>query len=206
MSFARAGRLGMSNSDKNRHGKSFQESIEYFIVGLNSKQELCKLEANKRLGYAGYDPEQFYIPYEIEFQDGTTWAVYSTTSMRDRFKCQLWDAYNLKQIDDRIEYAWLVYPDSINEKERKAFQGKAKAIEGGCYYSSIDFIAPESEFQSSLEEKAMLSAGLSSGVRGDRRGRMFESHVVKVMNDVKNLSLAKGASKGVESGYFYSMF
>lgn len=196
----------MSNSDKNQHGKSFQESIEYFIVSLNSTKELCELDSNKRLGYEEYDPSQFYIPYEITFLDNTVWAVYSTTSMRDRFKAQLWDAYNAKQIDRRIEYAFLVYPDSISEKERKAFESKAAAIDSGSYYSYIDYIVPESDFQLLLEEKAMSSAGLSSGVRGDRRGRSFERLVVNTMAHKGNLDRYKQGSSSNESGFSFTLF
>ena len=145
----------MSNFDKNQHGKTFQESIEYFVINLNSNKELCNLDINKRLGYEEYDPNQFYIPYKITFLDNTAWAVYTTTSMRDRFKGQLWDAYNVKQIDEQIEYAFLVYPDSISEKERTAFESKAASIDSGAYYSYIDFIVSESDFQLFLEEKAI---------------------------------------------------
>lgn len=196
----------MSNSEKNQHGRSFQESIECFIVSLNSSKQLCDLEVNKRLGYEEYDLTQFYIPYEITFLDDTVWAVYSTTSMRDRFKGQLWDAYNAKQIDERIEYAFLVYPDSISEKERKAFESKALSIDSGSYYSYIDFIVSESDFQLLLEEKAMSSAGLSSGVQGDRRGRNFERLVVNAMEHEGNLLRIKHGSSSNESGYSFTLF
>lgn len=196
----------MSNSDKNQHGRSFQESIEHFIVDLNGTKELCSLKVEQRLGYEGYNPKQFYIPYELTFSDNTVWAVYSTTSMRDRFKGQLWDAYNAKQLDDRIEYACLVYPDSISEKERKAFESKAESIDSGTYYSYIDFIVPESEFQLMLEEKAMSSAGLSSGVQGDRRGKSFERLVVSVMEHNGNLERLKAGSSSNESGYSFTLF
>lgn len=196
----------MGNSEKYQHGKSFQESIEHFVLSLNTDKKLCRLEVGKRLGYEAFDSEQFYIPYEITFQDDTTWAVYSTTSMRDRFKCQLWDAYNVKQIDSRIECAWLVYPDSVSEREKKHFLGKAKAIDDGVYYSSVDSIASETEFQLALEEKAMLSAGLSGGVRGDRRGKRFEKLVETAMNHNGNLSLLKKGIASFEAGYAFALF
>lgn len=196
----------MGNFEKHQHGKSFQESLEYFIINLNSTKELCNLTVEKRLGYEEYDPKQFYIPYEITFSDDTVWAVYSTTSMRDRFKGQLLDAYNVKQLDERIECAYLVYPDSISEKERKAFESKAKSIENGTYYSYIDHIVSESEFQLLLEEKAMDSAGLSNGVQGDRRGRSFERLIVDVMRHDGNLARLKNGSASNESGYSYNLF
>lgn len=196
----------MSNSDKNQHGRSFQKSIKRFIANLNSPRKLCKLELEKRLGYEGHDPEQFYIPYAITFADDTIWAVYSTTSMRDRFKSQLWDAYNVKQIDPQIECAYLVYPDSISEKERKAFEKRAESITDGSYYSSIDFIVSESEFQLLLEEKAMDSAGLSGGTQGDRRGRNFESGVVDIMKHNGNLTRLKVGPTSNEAGYSFTLF
>ena len=196
----------MSNFDKNQHGKTFQESIEYFVINLNSNKELCNLDINKRLGYEEYDPNQFYIPYKITFLDNTAWAVYTTTSMRDRFKGQLWDAYNVKQIDEQIEYAFLVYPDSISEKERTAFESKAASIDSGAYYSYIDFIVSESDFQLLLEEKAMNSAGLSKGVQGDRRGRHFERLVVGAMEHKGNLTRLKQGNSSNESGYSFSLF
>lgn len=196
----------MSNTEKNRHGHSFQESIEHFIINLNSNKTICDLETNKRLGYNDYNPEQFYIPYEITFSDNTIWAVYSTTSMRDRFKGQLWDAYNVKQLDSRIEFAYLVYPDSVSDKERKAFENKAEAIKDGLYYSYIDYIVSETEFQSLLEEKAMEAAGLSSGVKGDRRGRTFERLIVSIMQHPGNLTRLKTDSSSSEAGYSYTLF
>lgn len=196
----------MSNSDKSQHGQSFQDSIEHFIVNLNDPKLPFELETGKRLGYNGYSPEQFYIPYAITFPDGTMWAVYATTSMRDRFKGQLWDAYNVKQLDSRIEYAFLVYPDSVSEGERRLFENKAASIDDGYYYSYIDFVVPESEFQVLLEEKAMDSAGLSGGVQGDRRGRSFERHIVETMEHDGNLARLKEGSSSNQSGYFFALF
>ena len=196
----------MSNSDKSQHGKSFQESIRHFIIDLNDSKTICELKLGKRLGYKEYSRNQFYIPYEITFADNTVWAVYSTTSMRDRFKGQLWDAHNAKCLDKRIEYACLVYPDSISEKEKRIFESKAEAIESGSYYSSIDFIASEPEFQDLLEEKAMSSAGLSNGVQGDRRGRAFERHVVNTMKHKGNLIRLKVGTTSNESGYSFALF
>lgn len=196
----------MSNSDKHQHGRTFQESIEHYVVSLNSRKPICELTTNKRLGYDEYDNDQFYIPYAIKFNDETIWAVYSTTSMRDRFKGQLWDAYNAKQIEKRIESAFLVYPDSISEKEERAFRSRAESIESGRFFSYIDDIVPESEFQVMLQEKAMESAGLSGGVKGDLRGRMFEGHVVETMTNRGNLEIFKGESINTESGYSYALF
>lgn len=196
----------MSNANKNQHGRKFQESIEYYITSLNSRRTMCGLVKNKRLGYDKYDSTQFYIPYEITFNDGTVWAVYSTTSMRDRFKGQLWDAYNAKQIDSRIEYALLVYPDSIQGKERQAFRNKADSIDSGSYFSYIDFIVSESEFQLMLQEKAMESARFSGGVKGDLRGKLFEGHVAETMSNPGNLAIKKQESTSNESGYSYALF
>ena len=41
----------MGNADKNQHGSSFQQSIEYFIVDLCGKKGVRGLSRNKRLGY-----------------------------------------------------------------------------------------------------------------------------------------------------------
>lgn len=196
----------MDNADKNQHGSSFQQSIEYFIIDLCGEKGIRSLSRNKRLGYDGYDPKQFYIAYEISFQDDTKWAAYTTTSMRDRFKGQLWDAYNVKQIDEQIEAALLVYPDSISDEEKKAFQSKSNAIENEEYYSYIDYVVSESKFQAMLEEKAMDSAGLSSGVKGDHRGKRFEQLVVTTMENQGNLDIYKGASVNRETGYSFDLF
>lgn len=79
-------------------------------------------------------------------------------------------------------------------------------LESGSYYSSIDFIASEPEFQDLLEEKAMSSAGLSNGVQGDRRGRAFERHVVNTMKHKGNLIRLKVGTTSNESGYSFALF
>lgn len=89
----------MSNSDRTEHGKNAQDSLEAVMQHCLDLGYIKSITPNYRIGLQGYsDDTQFYAPFLIEFDNGNKWAIYSTTSMRDRFKGQLWDAYFLKRM------------------------------------------------------------------------------------------------------------
>ena len=91
--------MSMSNSDRTEHGKNAQDGLEAVIQHCLELGYIKSIVSNYRVGLNGYsDDQQFYAPFLIELPDGKKWAIYSTTSMRDRFKGQLWDAHFLKKI------------------------------------------------------------------------------------------------------------
>ena len=133
------------NTDKNIHGTCARTSLRTIISNCGGSR-LSYIEGYFA-GYAGFDPKQFYAAYLITFSDNDKWIVYSTTSLRDRIKCQQWDAMNLKQIDSTIKSAILVgYPEKEIEAEKfKKYGKKINNPEG--QYSALDYVISANDFR-----------------------------------------------------------
>lgn len=196
--------MSMSNSERTEHGKNAQDSLEAVMQHCLDLGYIKSITPNYRIGLQGYsDDTQFYAPFLIEFDDGNKWAIYSTTSMRDRFKGQLWDAYFLKKIDDTIISAYLVYPDGMDEKNVKPFLAKKTAILSKNGYYSIDDILSQDEFNN-LIEKYVLGSTVN-GSNAGKLGNKFEDRVAHLLSYSANLQKWKTQAATLE-GMHYNIF
>ena len=110
----------------------------------------CSMEYRK--GYIGYDAQQFYAPFYIEFQNGEGWLLFPSSSIRnDRMNNQQWNSLHLKQIAENITRAYLVIPDDISVKEKKIAAAYQKKITGSMY-SSIEDVCYQCEIIDMIEQ------------------------------------------------------
>lgn len=138
----------MSNTDSNAaHGKDFQSFIDEQLRGLKREGYLTQVIKEFRAREPGYDnPDQYYAPFLIQFNDRTRWILFSTTSMRtDRIKGQQWDADRLKHVDATISKAFLVYPDEVTGKVRSEFVRQKQKYDSKWEFTRIDDIIPFEE-------------------------------------------------------------
>lgn len=124
------------------HGKNFQGHVDEELRRLKHDGYLTHVIKEFRAREPGYEnPNQYYAPFLIQFNDRTRWVLFSTTSMRtDRIKGQQWDADRLKQVDATISKALLVYPDDVDEMVRSEFMRQKDKYDTRWEFSRIDDI------------------------------------------------------------------
>lgn len=188
------------NQIKAQHGIHAKRTLDYVVVELENYGAFEKHKDSPSYGYDDHDKSQFKADKEITASDGTEYILYSTNSIRsDRVKGQQWDAYNIKQIESRIEYAYIIIPDDDALKGSVTFREKMRS---GSMYSAIDDILTIDEFYEA--EIAKYGERLKSGVRHDLEGRKFEELFCSILGSRENLNRFNGV--GTDIGYLYETF
>lgn len=192
------------NAKKSQHGKNAQNGIFEMLTAFKNKKYLKNVIQDYRNGYKEYDPNQFYATFMITFEDLEKWLIFSTTSYRsDRMKGPQWDAFNLKNIDEKIKRAYYVYPDGISKKEKEAFVKANKQIINNKIVSSINQIISQTEFSKLIEEKHY--ANKKSGMVHDAKGRIFEDIIAQILSSEENLAKLK-TNDPIKTGLHYDIF
>lgn len=189
------------NADKSERGKNRMDALDQRFSELVFEKKIRKFEKKKRFTRPGFQPDQFYAPFEIEFEDDSKWEIFSSTSYRsDREKGNQWDAFNIKQIDESVEKCFLVvFPE--NDDQRKLVRRTNEEL--NQKYSSIDEIIDDSDFFDFLERKSYESRSKTAGQINDEKGRAFEKRVVSALRNKGNLLRWKGSP--LQSGLDYDL-
>lgn len=192
------------NVDKNLRGQSSKEALKSVLVLAKKLGYIKNLTLNYKIGKPGYsDKNQFKAPYLIEFSDETKWILFTTTSIRDRVKEQYWEALNIKEIDPLIKAAYLVYPDSISEKERKTAEAKNRKIQTNAEFATLEGIVSQDTISNMIEAYALRNK--SKGQKLDAKGNNFESRVASTLSNSQNLKKWQTESDTIE-GVHFEMF
>lgn len=173
------------NSLKWEHGKNRQGVIKE-ILDVCIKTNLIEgyKEGLLKWGEPGYKKDQFYVQTLIEFKNHEFWALYSSTTLRDRMKMVYWDVFNVKRLDENISNCLFVYPKDC--KEVKKFEKLKRDFDAGQIYCNLDYIVSTDELFTLIQEHALN--GLSSGSIKGRRGNNFEKFVSAVLSSKNNLA------------------
>lgn len=196
-----------SNQAKSKHGKNRANIMRERLNELCHEGELRAVREKERKGYPGYNRQQFYAPFEIEFEDGARWEIFSTTCWKDRYKQSEWDAFNLKQIDPRIEQCVisLSNTDAVTLDDARRENSKRENEE---VYSFIDSVFIDEELFAAIEDRAYEVGGYTPGQISNKKGKRFERHVVKVLKSAKNLAKYQSGDStlvGHDFGLFETM-
>ncbi|MGN1158293.1 MAG: hypothetical protein ACI4TK_19140 [Agathobacter sp.] len=130
------------NQLKSLNGRLNKDSLGLLLGELLKQNLISSCTAEYRNGYSGYDGNQFYAPYYIEFENREAWLLYSVSSIRsDRVNNQQWNAYHLKQLAKNITKAFLVVPTDIinSDKEWKAASSYDRKLKSNMF-TSIDAV------------------------------------------------------------------
>ncbi len=193
-----------SNSDKNKRGNSLKRVMAYMMRLCEELGYISSFEEGYTIGMPGYtDQNQFKASYRIEFTDDTEWIVYTTTSLRERIKEQYWDSYHIKNLNQQITEAYLVYPDGLEASDRRSFESKNNKIQNNGEYSSLDAVVSQDKFFNRIEAYAIRT--LTPNQQSDIRGNNFEKRVVATLKNPCNLEKWKANDPMLE-GLHYNLF
>lgn len=188
------------NQIKAQHGVNAKKNLSYVVRELEDYGALQGHQDNPTFGYEGHDSDQFKADKIVTRFDGSQCVLYSTNSIRsDRVKGQQWDAYNIKQIDENIEYAYIVIPSDESLDNGGKLQEK---IRNGELHSAIDDIMTTSEYYE--QEISRYGDSLKDGIRHDWEGRKFEDLFATILSSQENLNRFNG--EGNDVGYLYDIF
>ena len=175
-----------TNKDKAEHGRNAQVSLQSILTKCVEVNYLSSYTKDYRIGKTGYNnSKQFYSPFLIEFEDGTKWIIFNTTSMRtDRIKGNQWDALNIKNIDTSITKAYIIYPDSLPSTIKNEFIRQNKKIKNQDEFSAIDEILSQDCLYNLIEKQAIQHK--NKGQQKDIQGNNFETRVANILSDEIN--------------------
>lgn len=189
-----------TNSYKALHGANAQQTLNDVVEQLKTYGAIAENKPNPSYGYEGYDPAQFDAHQEITYADGGKAILYATSSLRsDRIRKDQWRAFNIKEIDDDIEHAFVVLPDA------KGFdQGTEPRdeIREGRVFTAIDDIQTAAEFFDKTMER--FEADMEAGKRNDLQGRNLEDLFASILNAKENLGRFNGRNEA--TGFRYEVF
>lgn len=143
------------NQLKSINGYNAKTALLQQLQELRSQAILSFCKAEYRNGYKEYDPDQFFAPFYIEFENGVGWLIFASTSVRnDRMNNQQWSSYHLKKLSQNIERSYLILPDDIveNKKELSSSQAYNNKISAKKMYSSIDAVLTQSQLIEAIKE------------------------------------------------------
>ncbi|MBQ6472316.1 MAG: MspI family type II restriction endonuclease [Victivallales bacterium] len=162
------------------------------MAELRKEGYLSHVIRNFRVGEEGYlNEEQYYSPFLIQFNDRTRWILFTTTSLRtDRVKGQQWDSDRIKNRDEAITKAFLVYPNDLSQKVLDEFVAQREKYRMRSEFSRIDDIISEQMLIAHIKEKddeiLIESAGKKKpthiGRELDFGGRNFETAVAATLS------------------------
>ena len=193
------------NTEKSNRGRSGQENLKDIIESLQDKEYIVSYETDYRDGYKGFDRQQFFYQYLIEFANKESWILHSTTSIRsDRMNIQQWNAEHLKRLNGYIKKAFVVYPNGLSEKELKNAKNYQTKLEEGIQYSAVDAVVSQSEMYSRVEKYALELMG-NKGKAWAKRGNNFESWITEILNNSDNFLKWKN-NDTIKTGFVYDIF
>lgn len=196
--------MSASNSDRNKRGKSLQDILESLMKLCKDLEYIEDYEKDYKIGAPNYaNSTQFRAPYLLNLHENTQWAIFTTTSLRDRIKEQQWDSSHLKQINENIKKSFLVYPDDLDESEHQKFISKNEKIESKSEVSSLDALVSQEGLFKKIESFALSS--YTPAQQRDKRGKHFEKRVAAVLDNPYNLDKWIHQDPMVE-GLHYQMF
>lgn len=183
------------NQKKNLHGRNAQVSLENilhammeqgYIVGFSRCDEWTKA------GKMGY---HLYAPFVLEFADGEQWALYYTSSLRERIKQDRWDSFLMKRFRN-INHCYTV----IFEKEpsvsgqvsdaEKADKLIQKARESTDAFPELDGAMTPTDLYNAVEQRYFQRQ--AHGVREAVAGTDFEARLSGILNSAENLAVWQG--------------
>jgi len=192
------------NAAKSAHGYSAKNNIKSILEFCKAHSYIKDFKKNYYADRQGYTSKQFKAPYMIEFLGGEKWILFSTTSMRtDRIKGNQWDSFNLKEIDKTISKCYLVYPDSVSDKDKKEFVRQNEKYINNVEFSLIDGIVNQDELYNLIETNATKDKEV--GQQKDLQGRKYEHRVASILNNTENFQKWKSCDD-LKVGLNYSLF
>lgn len=197
--------MAFSNSDKKTHGDNARQSLQDILIFCKSCNYIKQFIENYRIGKPDYkNQSQFLAPFMVEFSNGEKWILYTTTSMRtDRIKSHQWDVMNIKSIDKAITRAFLIYPDSLEDKEKNEFIRQSEKYKDKIEFTVIDNILSQMEIFNLIEEHSLKDN--TTGKKKDTQGKNFEKRVAATLNVQSNLIKWKN-NNPIIVGLYYDMF
>lgn len=181
------------NELKGKHGRKAQEALRDMFNFCQELGYLINIEENYRNGYSQFENKtQFYLPFVIQFEDGTLWGLTSTTSYRsDRAKMSQWDSYHLKRIlgEDVLKKSFLIYPDSISKNELATIKSGQKSFRSRYQMNGLDGILSQEELFYQIEKYALSKR--SNGSQKAKKGNNFEKRITHILNSPLNLDRLK---------------
>lgn len=196
------------NAKKNKRGSYGKQSLESLVINLKEKGYIAGYKTvNGEWTQADSTGYRLYSPFVIEFADGEQWALYYTSSLRERIKQDRWDSFLMKRFRN-INHCYTVIfekepPAAGQESDaEKADRLIRKARESADALPELDGAMTATDLYNLIEQR--YAQQQEHGVREAVAGMNFETRLVNILNSVANLACWQGDE--LQVGQEYGIF
>ena len=110
-----------SNKSKALRGAKIQNALKAIINELYEKNCIINIDEKfPRKAVQNGESYKLYAKCILHLPNEERWAIFTTSSLRERVKQDHWDSFLLKHYKE-ADKCYLVYFSSIKEKERELF-------------------------------------------------------------------------------------
>lgn len=202
------------NKSKNEHGTNGFEALEEYIKTCKERNLIEDYKCKQNMNIQDY---KVYTPFIIKFSPTDKfspteyWALFSTTSIRDRIKSNFWDSFLFKELYKEnetsvIKKCYLVCPDSISTKkgEEQKLDSARKYIkkintQGIKRFDTLDGIITLTELRKLIEQKK--SEGMNPGAASNFQGKNFEDEIATILEAKANIDYWNGDDLATGNSY-----
>lgn len=188
------------NKKKAQRGNNAKKALHKVVDELEKFGAIESRVLTPKYGYDNLSKDQFQAVEEVTLTTGEKYVLYSTSTVRnDRIKGLQWDVFNIKKIDENIEYAYVVIPDDYAFDQGTSVRDN---IREGSVVSPIDDILTVDEFYDKVA--SFYGESLSKGIQTDLAGRKLEELFADVLSNEDNLR--RYNQDQVALGYWFNWF
>ena len=195
-----------SNKNKALRGAKIQNALKAIINELYEKNCIINIDEKfPRKAVQNGESYKLYAKCILHLPNEEKWAIFTTSSLRERVKQDHWDSFLLKHYKE-ADKCYLVYFSSIKEKERELFVKENDKIQriksDNNLLDELDEIISDTELYYKIANISYEQ--MPHGRKEDKAGRDFESNIVDVLNNENNLKFWNGDVSSI--GKMYPIF
>lgn len=195
--------MDKENTNKSEHGMNGISSLDQMVDSLASMDYIISYEKDYRIADPNYGDKQFYFQFLIEFSNNEQWILHHTTSIRDRINQQQWHSEHIKRLNNQVSKAYVVVPDGLSDKEKKAAESYNRKIQENRIYSALDGVYTFSKMYQTIEHKA--ASMMEFGRAKAKLGLSFENKLVECLNNPQNFERWRN-NTSLNVGYLYTLY
>lgn len=191
------------NKAKSEHGLNGKNGLVQMVSALKARNYIRNYIIDYRIADPNYGEKQFFFQVLVEFDDDKSWILHSTTSVRDRITEQQWNSSNIKRLNNYVEKALVVVPDSLPEKEKNIAEAYNNKIQEKKIFSALDGVVTFGIAYQMIEHKGAELMGRFSGKAC--LGLHFEEKIAASLNSRDNFEIWHDG-RTTKTGYLYEYF
>lgn len=179
----------MSNNNDNAKkaiaGYNTKDALINLLNTMKENSQIKDITKDFSIGYPNMDEHQFKVDALITFNDESKWIIHTSSSYRsDRARGTFFIMEQIKNIVPNIEKAYLVFPDTMNEKDSNTLTSHSNKIRNGLLFSPVNDLLTFRQLEYIIQAKSNYKNNV--GQVSAKKGIDFEEKINSILNNENN--------------------